>query len=81
MPSRETRAVFLDLSKAFDRVWHSGLLYKLECNGICGSLLGIIHDFLHERKQRVASLVMLDRRVFWPLQKNSNLSRYYLASS
>ena len=52
-PRRETRAVFLDLSKAFDRVWHSGLLYTLECNGICGNLLGIIHDFLHGRKQCV----------------------------
>ena len=43
----------MDLSKAFDRVWHSGLLYKLECNGICGNLLGIIQDFLHERKQHM----------------------------
>ena len=34
-PSRETRAVFLDFSKTFDKVWHEGLLYKLECNGIC----------------------------------------------
>ena len=53
VPSRETRAVFLDLSKAFDRVWHEGLLYKLECNGISGNLLGIIKDFLHDRRQRV----------------------------
>ena len=29
------------------------VLYKLECNGICGNLLGIIQDFLHERKQRM----------------------------
>ena len=41
------------MSKAFDRVWHEGLLYKLECNGISGNLLGIIKDFLHDRRQRV----------------------------
>ena len=53
VPSSETRAVFLDLSKAFDRVWHEGLLYKLECNGIGGNLLGLIKDFLRDRRQRV----------------------------
>ena len=53
VPCRETRACFLDLSKAFDTVWHESLLYKLECNGIGGNLLGIIKDFLHDRRQRV----------------------------
>ena len=53
IPSRETRAVFLDLSKAFDRVWHKGLLYKLECCGIGGGLLSLIRDYLANRKQRV----------------------------
>lgn len=53
IPSRETRAVFLDLSKAFDRVWHDGLLYKLECNGISGHLLSLLGNFLENRRQRV----------------------------
>ena len=37
-PTIETRAVFLDISKAFDKVWHKGLLYKLESMGISGNL-------------------------------------------
>ena len=35
----ESRAVFLDISKAFDKVWHEGLLFKLKQNGIRGNLL------------------------------------------
>ena len=49
----ETRAVFLDISKAFDKVWHEGLLFKLKQNGISGNLLNVITDFLYQRKQRV----------------------------
>ena len=48
---KESRSVFLDLPKAFDRVWHEGLLYKLECNGITGNLLALIQDYLANRKQ------------------------------
>ena len=36
--------VFLDISKAFDKVWYEGLLYKLKQNGISGDLLNIIKD-------------------------------------
>ena len=50
---KEVRAVFCDLSKAFDRVWHRGLLYKLESAGISGSLLLWFKDYLNDRKQRV----------------------------
>ena len=53
VPSLETRAVFLDLSKAFDRVWIDGLLYKLECNGISGKLLNLLRNFLTDRQQRI----------------------------
>ena len=35
----EVRAIFFDISKAFDKVWHEGLVYKLEQNGITGKCL------------------------------------------
>ena len=43
----------MDISKAFDRVWHEGLLYKLKSNGINGPLLTLIKSFLTNRFQRV----------------------------
>ena len=49
----ETRAVFLDISKAFDKVWHEGLVFKLKSNGINGKLLNLIQNFLVNRQQRV----------------------------
>lgn len=50
---KEVRAVFCDISKAFDRVWHQGLLYKLSSLGIQGSLLQWFSSYLADRKQRV----------------------------
>ena len=32
----EVRTVFLDISKAFDKVWHDGLIFKLKHNGVSG---------------------------------------------
>ena len=49
----EVRAVFLDISNAFDKVWHEGLLLKLNQNDISGNLLKLLCDFLSCRKQRV----------------------------
>ena len=49
----EVRGVFLDISKAFDRVWLEGLLFNLRQNGISGELITLIKDFLSCRKQRV----------------------------
>ena len=45
--------MFLDISKAFDKVWYEGLLFKLERNGIKGNLLRLIKNYLLNRKQRV----------------------------
>ena len=39
--------------KAFDEVWHEGLVFKLKQNGISGNLLNIFEDFLRNMKQRV----------------------------
>jgi hypothetical protein len=50
---KEIRVVFLDISKAFDRVWHKGLLHKLKACGITGRLLDWLKDYLSERQQRV----------------------------
>ena len=50
---KELRAVFLDISRAFDRVWHEGLIHKLKVIGIEGEMLDILTSFLKNRKQRV----------------------------
>ena len=43
----------LDISKAFDRVWHAGLLHKLKSYGISGQIFGLIFSFLSNRRLRV----------------------------
>ena len=45
--------IFCDISKAFDRVWHTGHLYKLRKIGIDGNLLSWVTDYLDDRKQKV----------------------------
>ena len=52
-PSLEVRGNFLDISKAFDKIWHEALLNKLESLGISGNLLNLFCSFLNDRQQRV----------------------------
>ena len=46
-------SLILDMSKAFDKVWHKDLIFKLNWNTISGNLLSTLTDFLKLRKQRV----------------------------
>ena len=52
-PPLEVRSVFLDISKAFDKVWHEGLTYKIKSVGISGELCKLLENYLSGRYQRV----------------------------
>ena len=47
------RAVFCDITKAFDRVRHKGLLYKLRCMGCSNRIVNWFASYLSKRRQRV----------------------------
>ena len=50
-PPLDVRSVYLDISKACDRVWLEGLIYKLRRCGVSGNLLSLMKDFLANRKR------------------------------
>jgi hypothetical protein len=56
-----TVAVFSDISKAFDRLWHKGLIEKLKSYGIKGKLLKWLKEYISERKQQV----LLNNSISW----------------
>lgn len=49
---KPTGALFFDVAKAFDKVWHNGLIYKLYEMGVPDRLVHIIRDFLSNRSFR-----------------------------
>ena len=51
--SGATRTVALDISKTFDKVWHAGLLHKLNSYGISCQIFGLISSFVSNRRLRV----------------------------
>ena len=51
--SGATRAVAFDISKAFDRVWHAGLLKKCKSYGISGQIFELTSSFFSNRQLRV----------------------------
>ena len=52
-PTLESRGAFLDMSKAFDKIWHEGLIFKLKSVGISDTLSELIKLFLKNRFQRI----------------------------
>ena len=53
-PTIDVRGVFLDIFKAFDKVWHDGLIFKLKSFGVEGELLSLLKNYLQNHEQRVA---------------------------
>ncbi|KAK3087639.1 hypothetical protein FSP39_008683 [Pinctada imbricata] len=51
--NEHTCLVFCDISKAFDKVWHRGLIKKLSSFGFSGHLLDFLQDYLSDREQAV----------------------------
>ena len=45
--------MYLDFSKAFDKVPHQRLLLKIKAHGVCGNVADWIGEWLHDRKQTV----------------------------
>ena len=43
-PALDVRGVFPDISKAFDKLWHIGPLFKLQAYGIDGELLFLLKN-------------------------------------
>ena len=52
-PPRNARGIYLDILKAFDRVWHEGLICKVKRIGVTDLALELIQRFLSHRFQRV----------------------------
>ena len=58
--------VLLDISKAFDKVCHDGLFFKLKSYGVEGDLLSLLECYLRDWKQRV---VLKDQTSDWRKKK------------
>ena len=59
-PPTDMRSTFLDISKAFDKVWHEDLIFKLQSYGVDGKLLKLLEIYVTDCQQRV----VLNMQVF-----------------
>ena len=75
--SGATRAVALDTSKAFDRVWHAGLLHKPKSYGVSGQVSGLISSFPSNRRLRVVLNGILHKNIQLMLEFLKAQGSYY----
>ena len=73
----EIQSVFLDTSKAFDKLWHMGFILKLEQTGISGNFLSNLTDFLNLRKQSV----VLNDQLLSSCNTESSVSQGFILGS
>ena len=66
-PTIDVSGIFLYISKAFDKIWHEGILFKLKPIGVNGKMLTLHTNNLHERYQRV---VLYEETSLWELVKS-----------
>ena len=56
------RGTFLNISKAFGKVWKEGLIFKLKTYGIDGKLLKLLKRYLTDHQEGV---VLNDQTSLW----------------
>ena len=66
-PTIDVSGIFRYISKAFDKIWHEGILFKLKPIGVNGKMLTLLTNNLHERYQRV---VLYEETSLWELVKS-----------
>lgn len=73
---KHTIATFIDISKAFDRVWHPGLIYKLQSIGTPNYLIKVIKNFITDRTftVMVENHISNPRKIIAGLPQGSPLS-------
>ena len=71
----QVSSVFLVISKAFDKVWDEGVIFKLKQSAISGDLLNCLRDFLSSRKQRV---ILNDQRLIRLVSVNTGVPQGFI---